>query len=543
MINKILDDIKNQHITITSWVLGFIGVLFVRFILEALSSPTYSGIIQSDPYTLVHYSLYFSAVTLATILILGWAIRDYVFSYKVVLFGLPLIWIAPLIDIVFSKGVGFRMSYIFNDFEKLFYDFITFFGPNLHYGATIGIRLGILVSLLGIGYIIWKQKVGFVRNILSLFILYTIIFSFFSLPSIIFKLNNLNTVGVDTGTIVEYFQRIINNSNIVHNTLHEGFSSVSEIRFIEIGFNKLISQILFIFSFVISLIIFWKINQKKFISVAKNSRPERIASYQLLLLSGCGYAYINNLSGPVSWVDFIGLVCLIISWFSLWMHAVHINDIEDVEIDKISNKNRPLINGSVDKEGMADIGTFWLVTSLTGSWCAGYYPFFMSLVYIFAYYIYSSSPFRLRRFPLIPNFLIAVAGLATIQSGFFYVSKYKEYQVFPISLSVGILIMIFLAINTKDMKDVEGDGKNGIMTIPTLFPKNGSVIVGACFALSLILVPYFLKISLMYIFAIPLAIIGYKFINKKPYKEEPLFFVRFIFLLLVGITYIFIFTI
>jgi homogentisate phytyltransferase / homogentisate geranylgeranyltransferase len=541
MINKILDDIKNQKITITSWILSFVGILFVRLLLESLSSPTYSGVIPSDPYTIIHYGLYFSTVTLTTIVILGWSIKDYAYSYKIVIFGLPLIWIAPLIDIIFSKGDGFKMAYIFNDSKKLIIDYVTFFGPNLNYGATLGIRFGILISLLGIGYIIWKKNVNKWRNITAIFTLYTIIFIFFSMPSIIFKINNFYSTNISSETIVNYFEQIIKNSNLIHNTLHEGPLSVTKLRFIELGFNKLMSQILFIVSFLTSLVIFWNIDKKKFISVAKNSRPERILSYQLLLLSGAGYAYINNLTGTISWVDIIGLICLTISWFSLWMHAVHINDLEDIDIDKISNKNRPLISGSMNKQDMKDIGTFWLTTSLIGSWCAGFYPFFMSLVYICAYYIYSSPPLRLRRFPLVPNFLIAVAGLSTIQAGFFFSSMYKEYQVFPISLSIGILIMIFLAINTKDMKDVEGDSKNGIMTIPTMFPEKGPVIVGICFALSLLLVPFFLKISLMYIFALPMAIIGYKYINKKPYREEPLFYVRFLFLFFVGITYLFIY--
>ena len=106
IIEKIIGDIKNQKMTFSEWILGFCGILFVRFILEALSSPTYSGIIPSDPYTLVHYSLYFLTVTLGTIFIFGYFTNDYKNSFKIILFGLPLIWLAPVIDLTTSRVVG-----------------------------------------------------------------------------------------------------------------------------------------------------------------------------------------------------------------------------------------------------------------------------------------------------------------------------------------------------------------------------------------------------------------------------------------------------
>ncbi len=172
---------------------------------------------------------------------------------------------------------------------------------------------------------------------------------------------------------------------------------------------------------------------------------------------------------------------------------------------------------------MRETGYIWLAIALLGSWCAGFYPFFMSLVYVASYYIYSSPPLRLRRFPIISSFLIGIAGLATILAGFFFVSTTKQVQTFPIFLAVGIIIMITLAINVKDMKDIEGDKANSILTLPILFGKNGPKIVGLCFAMSFLLVPIFLSFYFSYIFALPAAIIGYMLVTKKQYREEPIF--------------------
>mgnify|MGYP003394230776 CR=1 FL=1 len=120
MIEKILTDIKTQKIAISQWILGFSGIFFVRFFLEALSSPTSTGIVPSDPYTIVHYGLFFLVITLGTAILVGKLTEDYKTSAKFILFGLPVIWLAPLVDIVMSRGAGFKMTYIFDSGSELF---------------------------------------------------------------------------------------------------------------------------------------------------------------------------------------------------------------------------------------------------------------------------------------------------------------------------------------------------------------------------------------------------------------------------------------
>ena len=106
---------------------------------------------------------------------------------------------------------------------------------------------------------------------------------------------------------------------------------------------------------------------------------------------------------------------------------------------------------------------------------------------------------------------------------------------------MGILIMVTLAIQFKDMKDVDGDKQDGVITLLTLFPKNGPKIVGLCFALSILLIPIFLSFYFLYVFALPMAIIGYRLIVKKPYKEKPIFVLRFILLTCIASSYLLIY--
>lgn len=537
MINKILGTIREESFTISSWIYAFVGILFVRFSLESISSPSSSGIIPSDPYTLVHYGLYFLAVTLGTIYILGHFIQDHKYSSKLVLFGLPLIWLAPILDVFVSGGNGYRMSYIFDNGYNLFIDFITFFGPALNKGATIGIRIGIAISFIGLGYLIWHYTKKISKTLLGVFLMYFFVFVLATLPGLIYTVSSNNYAPVASSEITSFFEKNILRSTISHNTLREGFLSVSTTRFLELSFDKLMSQILFIISILVSIGLFWKIDKEKFIATIKNARPERINFYTASLFCGIAFAYINLAGNMPTILDIFGVICLFVAWTALWMHAVHLNDIYDLEIDKISNKERPLVNNTLTTAEMADIGKIWLGIGLIGSWCAGFYPFFMALVYIACSYVYSVPPLRLRRLPLIPSFLIGVACLSTILAGYFFISTNKEVQSFPVFLSIGIVVMVTLAINFKDVKDIEGDKVNGIMTIPTLFPKYGVQIVAGLFAISILLVPFFLNFYLLYIISLPCAIVGYKLITKKPYLEKYIFMLRFFFLFSIGIAY------
>lgn len=538
IINKTLDDIKGLDITISQWMIGFTGILFIRFLLEGISSPTTLGVISSDATTLVHYGLFFITTVLGLICIVGYFSKNYLGTSKLILFGLPIIWLAPIIDMVVSRGKGYKMTYIFDSHGEIIFDFLTFFGSQVTRGATIGIRIEIIIILCVIGWYIWHIRKNIYESIITVFFSYLLIFILAIIPGILYTLFNLQG---QSGTVIEitnYLQNTIFNSNIVHNTLHEGASSLHAIRFFELGFNKFISQILFIISLIFTSIFFWKANPKKFISIIKNARVERVLFYVILLLCGAGFAYINGYGNIKSWVDVLSLIILILSWCAVWLYAVHSNDIVDIKIDEISNPERPLVKGELSVHEMRESGYVFLVISLLGSWLAGFYPFFMNLVYIATSYIYSTPPLRLRRFPILSSFLISVACLATILAGFFFISVDKRLGLFPGFVSIGILIIFTLITNIRDLKDVEGDKKDGVYTLATIFGQKANQIIGLCFAIAILLVPIFLSLYIIFITAIPTAIIGYRIMVKKPFVEKNIFILGFVFLLSIMLLFL-----
>jgi 4-hydroxybenzoate polyprenyltransferase len=530
MFKRFIDCVDGLKISVLSWLAGFVGVVAIRFFLESLSNPSSSGIIAADAATLAHYLIFYLAVAFGLMCIVGYFSKSFL-VWKLVLFGLPIIWLSPIIDLLTSGGKGIRMAYLFSTPWNLLKNFLSYF--SFAPGITVGIRLEVLFILVAIGFYVWK-KVGAIKPTISaVFLSYLMIFSLLAAPGVIYLFTGAGFSGNTSNLAVQnYLQKSIDLSLIPQNALHGTLSTKTYSRMFELGFNKLISQILFLVSLVFLFAWFWRNKKEKTLSVLKNSRPERLIFFSSLLGVGALVAGVGGNFGNFWWPDVLGALCLVISVCSAFIYAVHVNDEEDVEIDEISNASRPIIVGSVSREEMREAGYIWLAISLLSSYVVGYYPFFMNLVFHAAYYIYSANPLRLKRIPILSSFLISIATLSVVMSGFFWVASDKRVSAFPIGLAFGVLVMMTLASNARDIKDVRGDKKAGVLTLPVIFEKSGVKITGAILGLSFLLVPIFFSNYYLYALSLPAGFLAYKFATRKPYKEIYIFFLYFVFLVL-----------
>jgi 4-hydroxybenzoate polyprenyltransferase len=292
------------------------------------------------------------------------------------------------------------------------------------------------------------------------------------------------------------------------------------------------TQSFFILGFISTGIFFWRTFPIKFIAIIKNSRFERVMHYIALLCLGIGFAFITNNGSFFSWVDVLGVICLLISWYGAWMFAIHINDISDLKSDSVSNTNRPLVKKILSPEEIRESANIWLVISLLGSWSAGYYPLFMNIVYLVCSYVYSIDFLRFKRIPILSPLIIGIACLSSVLAGFFFLSIDKTFQIFPASLALGIVIIYTLGSNIRDLKDIDGDRIDNVYTIPVIFgEKIGRKIIGVMFGLSFLLVPFFVGYNLLYIISIPASVAGYFLVTKFPHREKYLFSLYFIYIL------------
>jgi len=166
-----------------------------------------------------------------------------------------------------------------------------------------------------------------------------------------------------------------------------------------------------------------------------------------------------------------------------------LNQVYDVDIDKVNKPYRPIPSGRISiKEAMA-ISWFLYGVALFRSLLIN--GVFAGLVFILAAItvIYSVPPVRLKKRLWISNISIGFArGLLGIVTPWCIFGSIFN----PIPWLVGTIIGIYLvgAATTKDFTDIPGDKKYGVRTLPAVYGvKHSITIISPFFVIPFIIVP------------------------------------------------------
>jgi 4-hydroxybenzoate polyprenyltransferase len=283
----------------------------------------------------------------------------------------------------------------------------------------------------------------------------------------------------------------------------------------------------------VTLLICWLYiyNKKIIVSLLRNIRPFRTIHYLGLMIGGMlvgSWALKDYRPNPFQYpFDYIAVAGLAFAVFFAFQYAVVSNDIADEEIDKLSNPERPLIRADICKEDYRSIGGIFLALSLYFAFSVNLWAFLLILLFIVCYQIYSVPPLRIKRLFPFSTFLVAFNGLVAMLAGFSLLSGSEKLYVFPPYLALAILISFFLNINMKDIKDVAGDRKAGIKTIPTVFgEKKGRIAIGVLSFTGFVFVPVILKIKALFPYTLAFGGLSALIIIKKKWQES-LFFVNY----------------
>lgn len=530
MLNNLKSYLEGIHVTPISWLAGVSGVLMVRFFLESLSNPSSSGFFASDASTLVHYYLFFMTGLLILLLLLNFILPEWknILPQLVALSSVAAL-ISPIIDWIVSGGRGLKMAYLFDTPREMIVSFFTLGGLDIFKGATIGLKIELALGIIFFAVFIYAIKKSWQKAFLSSLAVYSAIFLLAVLPGIVSILGQAGSSLQNEP--MEFLLNSINHSSTVANNLHSSLKYSTAVRFFEISFNFLMGKILFLLCTALLLLWSYLNHKEKLKAVLDNFRTERVFAYLVMVFFGIFMAFKFSPSISMNWNDWLSVTTLCLSFVFSCLFAICANDMADIDTDKISNNLRPLVSNILSKEDMKQMGVIFLLASLLSGFLAGHLPFFFVLTFTALYYVYSVPPTRFKFIPFFSSFLISLCMLAAIISGFFLVSPIKYVSAFPDKLILAIVVIFFLLANVRDMKDVEGDKAAGIKTVPVLFGDVwGPKIVAVFAAAAFILVPLFSGIYILFIPAIPTAVLSWHFINKKPYKEKPLDITYFAFI-------------
>jgi geranylgeranylglycerol-phosphate geranylgeranyltransferase len=147
-----------------------------------------------------------------------------------------------------------------------------------------------------------------------------------------------------------------------------------------------------------------------------------------------------------------------------------INDYFDLKIDLINRPHRPLPSGALKQ---SEALVIYLILLAAGLFLAGLINIFSFLVAFLAANLLFLYSFKLKRVLLLGNFIIAfLTGLAFLYGGI--AANNIKSAIFPALLA--FLINLSREI-LKDIEDLEGDKKEGIITFPGKYGIQNSKLV------------------------------------------------------------------
>lgn len=174
--------LENNELPVIQYVYLFLAILFVRLCLEFFANQKLFTF-----HDALHIALWFTFIVLAFIVQLHlFAKVEIVKVFKLSVSCFSIALTAPIIDLIVSQGQFSKMNYLsIHSFSDFVFSYFTVGGASLSRGATIGIRVEIVLLMIAcFNYLYTKRSSVWVAFIGS-FSIYTVLFLSGTIPAVI----------------------------------------------------------------------------------------------------------------------------------------------------------------------------------------------------------------------------------------------------------------------------------------------------------------------------------------------------------------------
>lgn len=209
------------------------------------------------------------------------------------------------------------------------------------------------------------------------------------------------------------------------------------------------------------------------------------------------YVMANKLSSHHTSIIPLDYILTLICCLSCNIFITGLNQIYDVEIDRLNKPKLPLVTGEIQISEAKKIVTFCLMIALVTSYYLSY--FFGGLITVIALIgaFYTIPPVRLKRYHLAAALAISIVRGPLVNLGIYIHFHLLKFG-FPIQLNHEItMLTAFITVFSigiawfKDIPDVEGDKINQIETLSVKYSKKtalwgGLILVSAVYMLCIL---------------------------------------------------------
>jgi len=423
-------------VSVFLWVLILVSVL--RFVLEIhLLDPTQYNI---DPFislaALFHFISFYFAFMLIGAFILVLVTKTHPKKLvNAMLFGSFGILLGPLLDsFVFNWSKGYDYILLQNFFPGVFTFF--FSADFVSWGLKIQVYLLIFLMLV---YIFHKTK------------------------------NVFKAVG---GALLMYFSFAIASTYWLRPLIPQEASVIAT--------QSLIIAAYLILAMVFALGLFYIANKKKLLALIESIKPVRTLYVLGVTLAGMllyestlaqsilltNPLTLFSLSNAILWPPFIfAFLAILFTW---WVSAL-LNDLYDIEIDKQTNRSRPLVQNIISKSEYWHLIHIVFVLALFTGFMAAFTLSFIPLLIVIAgtilSFVYSVPPLRIRN-TMFSSVFIGILSVFALVMGYSFKGGVLTAEM------INIVLVLFFTLSVggliKDLKDYAGDKKAGVRTLFTV---------------------------------------------------------------------------
>jgi chlorophyll/bacteriochlorophyll a synthase len=456
--SRLFQRLESTPLTLGSFALTFTALIVARLTLD---------VFIEGRFDLSWFQLFFQGAHLFFFFLFSFLLllplvaaagkTSFLKAASLLLFGFLVILFPPIID-AFIFGQEFYWSfYIFDSLTNMPERFFTFFGNNPHLGITYGVRAEVALVTLGVFVYSYAKVPNWRRSFYYGFLVYAALFFLGTLPSWIAYVLLAKDLGLLT----------ITHTNIAELFLSPGTFLGREATDLRSALGYKMNLFLFPGSLFLTLYIWFQLNRQSFLAAWKNLRLPQVFYHSGLLLTGI---LLSIIYAPASFsfdlFSLLSLFALLCATTFAWVSSIVLNDLYDTKIDAHTNTTRPLITGAISSETYRAYGMVLFVASLAVSSLVSFRAALFLLAYQALAYLYSAPPLRLKRFLGIATVIASAAGMLILFLGYTLLSPSHTLVGLPPSLLWYLFFVLAVLLPLKDFKDVLGDKKDGVTTLP-----------------------------------------------------------------------------
>jgi len=487
-IKNILEAIEGAPFSLGAFSLSFLALILVRILVEAGVRGFAAEGFDLWFFEFSHTFLFFLFAFLCFLPVARLAgASNWSRAAHLLLFGFLVVWTPPILDkVIFGDRLVWSF-YELGGVTDLRHDFFGFFSDTPDMGITQGVRIEIALMTIGLGAYTFFRSRDILRSVGIMILTYLVFFilgTFPSYPAILALAPSQGLLGVSEPEIAGY---VLTPKRFLAGDMADPRMSL--------GIRM---SIVYALLSTLSIAIFLrKTSGRIFFALLGNVRFPQAIWHGGLLLLGMGLAVMfAGASFRPDLFEWLGILLLTVAVESAWLASVVANDFADRRIDEKTNPDRPLPTGAVPEDLYRQIGTLFFAASLLFSGVVSMSAMLLLLAYQAIAFLYSSPPFRLKRVPLIATILSAAAGILVLLAGFFVVSPITDISPIPSVMLWFLAIAYAVTLPLKDFKDIQGDRKDGVHTLPVLFgAERAKAVIGTALFLCYVASPLVLRES------------------------------------------------